>query len=104
MTFSAVGFSKKLTWSCLQKHFAFPDDAETSETALDLMRKYAVLCALDWRWHIHSYILLVSRLICKKEIRLGREGSDEIKKHKFFDGLDWDSIRKCESPLHFIPL
>ncbi|KAJ3055695.1 hypothetical protein HK097_009662 [Rhizophlyctis rosea] len=55
-----------------EKHFAFPDDSEASEDALDLMR----------------------RLICKKEDRLGRNGADELKKHKWFAGFDWENARK----------
>ncbi|KAJ3039406.1 hypothetical protein HDV00_012283 [Rhizophlyctis rosea] len=62
-----------------EKHFAFPDDCEASEDAQDLMR----------------------RLICKKEDRLGRNGADEIKKHKWFDGFNWSNARK--SPPPFVP-
>ena len=32
--------------------------------------------------------------------RIGRgpEGSDEIKKHKYFDGVDWDIVSACKPP------
>ncbi len=32
------------------------------------------------------------------EIRLGRNGAEEIKKHPFFDGIDWANIRKQRAP------
>ena len=37
---------------------------------------------------------LSKRLICKKEDRLGRNGAEELKKHKWFDGFDWENARK----------
>jgi protein-serine/threonine kinase len=49
-----------------------PDDANLSPSAVDLLKK----------------------LVNDSEIRLGRNGADEIKKHPFFDGLDWANIRK----------
>lgn len=33
--------------------------------------------------------------------RLGSGGTDEIKQHKFFEGIDWDNIRENEPP--FVP-
>ncbi|KAJ3170832.1 hypothetical protein HDU87_008717 [Geranomyces variabilis] len=62
-----------------EKHFAFPDDVTVSDAALDIMR----------------------RLICKKETRLGRDGSREIQEHAWFAGFDWDSARKMVPP--FVP-
>lgn len=32
------------------------------------------------------------------ENRLGRNGAEEIKKHPFFDGVDWINIRKQQAP------
>ncbi|KNC96665.1 AGC/DMPK/GEK protein kinase [Spizellomyces punctatus DAOM BR117] len=62
-----------------EKHFAFPEDSDVSEEALDLMR----------------------RLICKKETRLGRQGSQEIQGHPWFKGFDWSAVRNMTPP--FIP-
>jgi len=53
-----------------------PDDANLSPSAVDLLKK----------------------LVNDSEIRLGRNGADEIKKHPFFDGLDWANIRKQRAP------
>ncbi|RKO88369.1 kinase-like domain-containing protein, partial [Blyttiomyces helicus] len=41
------------------------------------------------------------RLICKQETRLGRNGSEEIRSHPWFKGIDWDNLRKSKPP--FIP-
>ncbi|KAK6089501.1 hypothetical protein P3W45_001500 [Vairimorpha bombi] len=41
---------------------------------------------------------LITKLICKKESRLK---IDDIKKHSFFDGVDWMNIKKLTPP--FIP-
>lgn len=44
---------------------------------------------------------ILKKLVNDSESRLGRNGADEIKKHPFFEGLDWDHIRKLKSP--YIP-
>ena len=44
---------------------------------------------------------LIRRLITVSETRLGLNGVEEIKKHPFFKGIDWDNVRKMKSP--FIP-
>jgi serine/threonine kinase 38 len=62
-----------------KKHFTIPLDANLSLEADNLIR----------------------RLVTVPESRLGLNGSEEIKKHPFFKGVDWDNIRYCKSP--FIP-
>ncbi|KAJ3225720.1 Serine/threonine-protein kinase MRCK alpha [Clydaea vesicula] len=62
-----------------EKHFAYPDEHTASETVLDLM----------------------SKLICKQEIRIGSKGAEEIKDHPFFQAFDWAGIRNTKAP--FIP-
>jgi serine/threonine kinase 38 len=44
---------------------------------------------------------LIYKMINNKNMRLGKNGSDEIKKHPFFKGVDWDNIREQKAP--FIP-
>lgn len=36
--------------------------------------------------------------MCNTENRLGRGGADEIKSHKFFRGVDFDSLRRIRAP------
>ncbi|XP_018311672.1 serine/threonine-protein kinase MRCK alpha isoform X1 [Mycetomoellerius zeteki] len=61
--------------------FDFPMDTmyDVSEEAKDLMRK----------------------LICSSEFRLGQNGIDDFKKHPWFDGVDWDTLRDSTAP--YIP-
>ena len=62
-----------------KEHFSIPSDANLSPEA-------------------ESFIL---RMVSPPEIRLGIHGVEEIKKHPFFKGLDWNNIRKMKAP--FIP-
>ncbi|XP_076375984.1 serine/threonine-protein kinase gek isoform X3 [Megalopta genalis] len=61
--------------------FDFPADDmyDVSEEAKDLMRK----------------------LICSSEFRLGQNGIDDFKKHPWFDGVNWDTLRDSTAP--YIP-
>ncbi|KAG9062587.1 Serine/threonine-protein kinase MRCK alpha [Linnemannia hyalina] len=45
---------------------------------------------------------LITRLLARKENRLGKNGVEEIKAHPFFKGIDWDNIRKSTPP--FLPV
>lgn len=36
--------------------------------------------------------------MCNTENRLGRGGAEEIKQHKFFRGVDFDSLRRIRAP------
>lgn len=40
-------------------------------------------------------------MIADSEVRLGRNGADEIKAHPFFNGFDWTNLRKRKAP--YIP-
>jgi serine/threonine kinase 38 len=39
------------------------------------------------------------RLLCEEEHRIGRDDVNEIKRHPFFDGVDWMSIRSTQAPI-----
>ena len=67
---------KILQW---EKYLKFPKEIKISKEAKDLIKK----------------------LINSPNERLGKNGVDEIKKHKFFDNLDWDHLRELQAP--FIP-
>jgi serine/threonine protein kinase len=41
---------------------------------------------------------LIRRLICPAENRLGYNGADEIKKHPFFKGFNWENVRNLKAP------
>ncbi len=45
---------------------------------------------------------LLKKLVTDADNRLGRNGAEEIKRHPFFEGLDWDNLRKQKSP--YIPI
>ena len=62
-----------------KEHFSIPSDANLSPEA-------------------ESFIL---RMVSPPETRLGIHGVEEIKKHPFFKGIDWNNIRKMKAP--FIP-
>ncbi|KAK1796368.1 hypothetical protein P4O66_008893 [Electrophorus voltai] len=60
-----------------KERFQFPPHVgDVSEEAKDLMR----------------------RLICAREHRLGQHGIQDFRRHPFFSGIEWDSIRSCEAP------
>jgi serine/threonine kinase 38 len=44
---------------------------------------------------------LITKLLSDKNKRLGINGINEIKAHPFFNGLDWNNLRKETPP--FIP-
>ena len=62
-----------------KEHFSIPSDANLSPEA-------------------ENFIL---RMVSPCETRLGINGVEEIKKHPFFKGIDWNNIRKMKAP--FIP-
>jgi hypothetical protein len=77
-------FSDNPTETCQKiikwkQYFKFPEDPKISPEAENLIRK----------------------LMSPSETRLGLSGSTEIKKHPFFRGLDWESVRNVKPP--FIP-
>ena len=41
---------------------------------------------------------MIFSLVCNTESRLGRGGADEIKAHKFFRGVNFDTLRQIRAP------
>ena len=62
-----------------KEHFSIPSDANLSPEA-------------------ENFIL---RMVSPPETRLGIHGVEEIKRHPYFKGIDWNNIRKMKAP--FIP-
>lgn len=69
----SVTCQKILHW---KRTFAIPAEANLSGPATDLLNK----------------------LVADPEVRLGRNGAEEIKAHPFFDGFDWDAVRNTIAP------
>ena len=63
-----------------EEYFQVPDDVKLSKEAMDLMNK----------------------MITDPNKRLGKNGSQEIKSHPFFKGIDWENIRNTMKP-PFVP-
>ncbi|KAM3267616.1 hypothetical protein P3S67_032245 [Capsicum chacoense] len=62
-----------------KSHLKFPDEVKLSREAKDI----------------------TSKLLCNVTERLGSNGTDEIKAHPWFKGIDWDKIYQVEAA--FIP-
>ncbi|WKY11250.1 hypothetical protein Q1695_003092 [Nippostrongylus brasiliensis] len=43
---------------------------------------------------------LIRRLICPREVRLGKGGFADFRDHPFFAGVDWETIRDSDPPYH----
>lgn len=41
---------------------------------------------------------MCTSLVCNSENRLGRVSADEIKSHKFFRGVEFDTLRRIRAP------
>jgi hypothetical protein len=67
---------KVVNW---KEYLRIPDDKKVSNEAEDLINK----------------------MINSSDERLGKNGIEEIKRHPFFEGIDWDNIRSTKAP--FIP-
>ena len=69
----SITCQKILNW---KKTFQIPKEANLSKEATDLLLK----------------------MIADADVRLGRNGAHEIKKHPFFDGFDWTNLRQRKAP------
>ncbi|KAF3930422.1 Phototropin-2 [Dactylellina cionopaga] len=66
-------YRKIVNW---QESLYFPEEIHLSHDAEDLIRQ----------------------LITSADKRLGRHGAEEIKRHPFFAGVDWNSLRQVDAP------
>jgi len=66
-------YRKIMNW---KETLQFPPDAQLSPAARDL----------------------IERLLCESSKRIGLNSVDEIKKHPFFKGIDWENLRKGDGP------
>lgn len=84
-------YQKIMQW---QYHLLFPDDVHLSREAEDLIRRYDAQDITTAQFYLHIF----GRLITSPDRRLN---IDQIKKHPFFYGVDWDTIRRIDAP--FVP-
>ncbi|KAK6531445.1 Serine/threonine-protein kinase [Arthrobotrys megalospora] len=66
-------YRKIVNW---QESLYFPEEIHLSPEAEDLIRS----------------------LITSADKRLGRHGAEEIKRHPFFNGVDWNTLRQIDAP------
>lgn len=59
-----------------RKTFVIPPEANLSPAATDILKRF----------------------VADSEVRLGRNGVDEIKNHPFFEGMDWTKLRQQQAP------
>jgi serine/threonine kinase 38 len=69
----SITCQKILHW---KKTFQIPAEANLSPAAADILKK----------------------MINASDVRLGRNGADEIKNHSFFEGFDWSNLRDRKAP------
>ncbi|KAG0333491.1 Serine/threonine-protein kinase MRCK alpha [Podila humilis] len=80
-----------------------PFYAETAMGIIRLLRDHEKNLSFDKAPDISPECKdLITKLLARKENRLGKNGVEEIKSHPFFKGVDWDNIRKSTPP--FLPV
>ncbi|KAK3836780.1 MAG: hypothetical protein J3R72DRAFT_200372 [Linnemannia gamsii] len=80
-----------------------PFFAESAMGIIRLLRDHEKNLSFDKGMEITAECKdLITRLLARKENRLGKNGVEEIKAHPFFKGIDWDNIRKSTPP--FLPV
>jgi protein-serine/threonine kinase len=88
-------YQKIINWP---HYLAFPDDVHLSREAEDLIRRCVPQRHFSAPCFFSCFLLKYGRLICSPDRRLAVE---QIKKHSFFYGVDWEQIREIDAP--FVP-
>ena len=81
--------------------FAAEDPLETARNVVHFRETLAFPPEVPLSAHAED---LMRRLLVDQEARLGRtDGAAEVKRHPFFDGIDWANLRAPNAPVPFKP-
>ena len=107
--FTQKGYGKEVDWWSLgiimfEMMIGYPpfyseSSTETCKKILDWKNNFEIKSEVNIS---NEAIDILKKLINDPEKRLGRNGSDEIKSHPFFKGIDWNHIKEALIP-SFIP-
>jgi protein-serine/threonine kinase len=106
--FLGTGYGKECDWwslgaimfECLVGYPPFCSDTpqETYRKVISWKNWLSFPEEVHLSWEAEDFI---KRLLCDASNRLGRNGSNEIKNHPFFRGVEFENIRNTKPP--FIP-
>ena len=106
--FSQNGYGEEADWWSIGVMFfemvvGFPpffseNPSDTCKKIVKWRENFSIPADANLSPEAESFIL---RMVSQPESRLGVHGVEEIKKHPFFKGIDWNNIRSMKAP--FIP-
>ena len=106
--FSQSGYGEEVDWWSIGVMFfemvvGFPpffseNPSDTCKKIVKWRENFSIPADANLSPEAESFIL---RMVSQPESRLGVHGVEEIKKHPFFKGIDWNNIRNMKAP--FIP-
>ena len=106
--FSQSGYGEEADWWSIGVMFfemvvGFPpffseNPSDTCKKIVKWRENFSIPADANLSPEAESFIL---RMVSQPESRLGVHGVEEIKKHPFFKGIDWNNIRNMKAP--FIP-
>ena len=106
--FSQNGYGEEADWWSIGVMFfemvvGFPpffseNPSDTCKKIVKWRENFSIPADANLSPEAESFIL---RMVSQPESRLGVHGVEEIKKHPFFKGIDWNNIRNMKAP--FIP-